>query len=391
MIKFSYADGTEICDYADGNITKRQSKFIENYKNNALNAERAKSWKHSGEGAMFRGDVRPGEEREVFRASVNGVYPLNDCETVYSFSINGTSGIYKTDTGNEKSPEVHIISSVDGEFSGGCLDADKGILVCSVARNDINADIAVFDTATGDYKTVTDGDTFDYDPFISPDNANIIYFASRGAGRDANGNFVKYSNASICKMDLSALTVEEAVSSEKLNYIKPVFFDGKLYAITTPGKEKKTNPVLEILLIPFRIVQAIANFINAFVTMFTGKSLASGGSNPAKGREFDSRKEYIKGNLINYETELKNNARKKDKDYGFIPSSWKLVEVESGSVIKSGVADYDILEDGTFIVTNGRRIFAVKDGKTQKLCNTEKCLVLGCRHSSRGRSDLFGF
>ncbi len=29
MIKFSYADGTEICDYADGNITKRQSKFIE--------------------------------------------------------------------------------------------------------------------------------------------------------------------------------------------------------------------------------------------------------------------------------------------------------------------------------------------------------------------------
>ena len=173
--------------------------------------------------------------------------------------------------------------------------------------------------------------------------------------------------------------------------MKPIEFGGRLYAITAPVKEKRPNPIIEILLIPFRIVQAIVNFINVFVTAFTGKSLASGGDNPAKGREYDSRKEYVKGNLINYEKELKKNKSKKDKDYGFIPQSWKLIEVASGDVIKSGVADFDILQDGTFIVTNGRRIFAVKDGKTTKLCNTEKCLTVACVHRSQTKTDLFDF
>lgn len=391
MEKFFFADGSDICEYSDGEVIKRHSKAIENYKNSALSVERSKSWKHSGEGAQFRGDVRPDEDTLNFAASVNGVYPVNDGEAVYSFKINRTSGIYKLDMTDEKSPEVHIINSVDGEFSGGCLDVSSGTLVCSVAGNDFNSDIAVFDIKSGDYKTVTDGDTLDCDPFISPDDGNVIYFTSRGAGRDGDGNFIKYSNASICKLNLSALTVDEVKSDEKYNYMKPMLFGGKLYAISAPAKEKRGNPFLEILLIPFRIVQAIANFINAFVIMFTGKSLASGGANPAKGRKYDSRKEYVKGNLINYEKELKRNKKGKDKDYGFIPLSWKLIEVESGKVIKNGVADYDILPDGTFIVTNGRRIFAVKDGKCTKLCNTEKCLVLACAHESETKNDLFGF
>lgn len=389
MDKFFFADGTDICAYIDGKVIRRRSKFIENYKNSALSIERAKSWKHSGEGAQFRGDVRVGEDGVSFSSSLNGVYPVNDSEAVYSFTINQTSGIYKTNVDDEKSPEVHIINSVESEFSGGCLDINSDTLVCSVSRNDFNSDIAVFDISSGDYKTVTDGDTLDCDPFISPDDGNVVYFTSRGAGRDNEGNFVKYSNSAICRLNLSEMTVEEVAASEKCNYIKPMLFDGKLYAISLPAKEKKGNPLLEILLIPFRIIQALANFINAFVVMFTGKSLASGGNNPAKGREYDSRKEYVKGNLINYEKELKRNARGKDKDYGFIPLSWKLIEVESGKVIKSGIADYDILPDGTFIATNGRRIFAIKDGKTEKLCNTEKCLIVACSHKSRTRSDLF--
>ena len=155
-------------------------------------------------------------------------------------------------------------------------------------------------------------------------------------------------------------------------------FNGKLYAIRLHAKEKKPNPIIEILLIPFRIVQAIVNFINVFVKAFTGKSLASGGDNPAKGREYDSRKEFVKGNLVNCEEEMKKNARGDKNDYGFIPHDWKIVEVESGTVIAAGAADFDVLPDGTFIYTNGRRIFAVKDGKREKLCNAERCLNVAC-------------
>lgn len=392
MEKFLFADGESICLYKDGEVIKRPSKFIENYKSVALNTERARSWKHSGEGAEFRGDLRYTEEESSFNSRITGVwFTESENEVAYAFSINTSSGIYKIDLSNEKVAEAHVINSVDYSFAGGCLDATAGLLATSMSRNFCNSDIALFDMKSGDYKLLTDGDTEDEDPFISPDDGNIIYFSSRGVGRSASGEFVSFSPAALCKLNVSALEVEEIAVSDKYSYFKPVMYNGKLYAIKAPAKEKSPNPLLEIILIPFRIIQAVANFINTFVRAFTGKSLASGGSNPAKGREYDSRKEFVRGNLINAEKEMKRNARKDKSDYGFIPLSWQLIEVESGNVIKSGVGDYDIAADGTFIVTNGKRIFAIKDKKCEKLLNVERCLRVSCKHNSNKKSDLFDF
>lgn len=391
MEKFLFADGSEICLYEDGKVSKFPSKFIENYKANAESIERSKSWKHSGEGAQFRGDVRLNEGKTVFESSINGLFIADEeKEIIYSFEINQTSGIYRKNLADEKGGEAHIITSIDSSFKDGSFDARSGMLALSVQRNFVNSDIAIFDVAKGDYKTVTDGDTLDSEPFISPDNANIIYFSSRGVGRDSSGNFACFSPSSIYRLDLDAVEAVEIKSDEKFSYLKPVEYNGKLYAIKTPGKEKGENPLLEIILIPFRIIQAIANFVNVFVRAFTGKSLASGGNNPTKGREYDSRREFIKGNLINVEKEMQKN-RKKGGDFGFIPLSWQLIEVESGNVIKSGIADYDIAPDGTIICTNGKHIFAIRDGKTQKLCNTECCIKVSCYHDSQIKSDLFDF
>ena len=392
MEKFLFSDGQDVCLYDNGNIIKQHSKYIENYRNACLSVERNKNWKHSGEGAQFRGDVRREPDEGNFKVALNGVYlSANENEAVYSFSVDSTSGIYKMKLGDEKAEEVHVINSVDYTFSGGCLASNTDVLVTSIRRNYYNSDIAVFDLKSGDYKTVTDGDTLDEDPFISPDDGNVIYFSSRGAGRDGAGNFMGYSTAAICKLNIAALEIDEVAASEKYSYIKPIVHGGKLYAIRVPAKEKGPNPLLEILLIPFRIIQAIANFVNVFVRAFTGKSLASGGSNPAKGREYDSREEYIKGNLINAEKEMKKNAKKNKSDYGFIPLSWQLIEVGSGNVIKSGIADFDILSDGTIIATNGKRIFAIKDGKCKKLADAGRCLNVSAKHESINKSDLFNF
>lgn len=391
MEKFLFSDGENVCLYDEGRIIKQRSKFIEKFKNVAQNVERAKSWKHSGEGAQFRGDVRQDADDIAFTQTINGVYLTAEDTAVYSFTVNQTSGIYIMQPGDEKAEETHVINSVDYVFGGGCLDAASGTLATSVKRNFCNSDIALFDMKSGDYKTLTEGDTLDEDPFISPDDGNIIYFSSRGAGRDGSGNFAGFSPAAVCKLDVAALEVEEVAVSEKYSYIKPVYHGGKLYAIRIPAREKGANPLVEILLIPFRIIQALVNFINVFVRAFTGKSLASGGSNPAKGREYDSREIYIKGNLINAEKERKKNAKKDKGDYGFIPASWQLIALESGKVIKNGIADYDILSDGTIIATNGRRIFALNDGKCKKIADAEKCFCVSAKHESQKKAELFDF
>ena len=175
MIEFLFSDGEEICSYSDGVVKRQRSKFIEKYKQTAIDAERAKSWKHSGEGAQFHGDVRYGEYGIKVASSINGIYPLADNTVAYSFTINRTSGIYITVPYDDKAQEVHIVNSVDYDFSGGCADAGSNVLFCSLRRNAYNSDIAVFNLDTGDYKTVTDGDTLDCEPFVSPRNGNIIY------------------------------------------------------------------------------------------------------------------------------------------------------------------------------------------------------------------------
>lgn len=389
MVKFAYADGQKICVYDGEKTTEYNSGYIERYKQSAENARRSTEWKRSGEGAMFRGDATyENSGEEAFDCSISGVYPTANSDwIVYSFILNSTSGIYKKCLTDEKSPETHVINSNNLTFGGGMINCTNNTLAVSLKRGYYNADIALFDLESGDYKSLTDGDTLDIDPCICPDDCNIIYFSSRGAGRDGKGGFVEFSPSAICKLDLNAMTVDEVLSSPKYNYYKPVVHGGKLYAIKAPVKEKRGNPLLEIILIPWRILQGIASFINIFVTATTGKSLTEGGSNPAKGKNYDSRKIEIAGNLIDVDKQLKKNASKRNSDYGFIPKSWELIEVDSGKVIKSGIGDFDITDDGTVIATNGKRIFAIKDGKCKKVCNAEYCIKVSCAHSAAVKSN----
>lgn len=394
MIKFTFADGQDICVYDGEKVEKYSSAYIENYKENSERVARNSEWKHSGEGAIFRGDVnRRSGGADGIECSLGGIYPAADENwVVYSFTVDSASGIYKKCLTDVKTPETHVINSNNLVFSGGCLDVKNDWLVISVKRNYYNADVAVFDMATGDYKCVTDGDTLDSDPFVSPDDGNIIYFSSRGVGRDNHGEFVEYSPSSICRLDLNSMTIDEILPPEGYSYFKPVYHGGKLYAIKAPVKEKRHNGFVEFLLFPWRILQAIASFINMFVTATTGRSLTEGGSNPARGREYDSRKIVVSGNLIDVDRQLKKNASKKDSDFGFIPKSWQLVEVDSGAVIKCGIGDFDIAEDGAIVATNGKRVFEIKDGKCRKVCNADFCIMVNCRHSSDKKQDpLFGF
>jgi hypothetical protein len=389
MSKFNFVDGHDICTCENGVVKKYQSTAIERYRQNLESVARSKEWKKTGEGAIFRGDIEEGNADRM-ECNISAVLPTEkEGEVVYCFTINETSGIYKKSLTEEKTPETHVVNSCDSKFVGGCYNAQSGTFVTEIKRNYCNSDIAVFDSKSGDYKLVTDGDTLDEDPAICPDEEHIVYYSSRGVGRDGNGEFVCFSPAAIYRLDTQKVELQEVASSEQYSYFKPVMFDGKLYAIKAPVKQKSGNPILEIILIPWRLLQAIAGFINLFIKAFSGKSITEGGANPAKGRDYDSKKIVVRGNLIDVEKQSKKNAGKKNKDYGFVPLSWQLIEVEGGKVIKSGIADYDICDDGTIIATNGRAIFEIKDGSCKKVYEAERCLRVDCRHSSKSNTSLF--
>lgn len=389
-IIFTFADGEEIGVWDGQSVRTLRSAFITNYKTNAEGIARSKAWKTSGSGAVFRESYHD-PAALTFDGQITGAYPAGGGEVIYSFKIDNSSGIYRLSACDDKLPESHIINSVELSFGCGSYNAASGELAASVARSYYNSDIALFNCTTGDYKTITEGDTADEDPFICDDNSSVIYYSSRAVGRDAHGEFVEYAPSAIYKLDLSNMSLEEVASSQKFSYFRPVVRGGELYAIKSPVKSaNKGNALLDIVLIPYRILQAIAGFISLFVNVFAGKSITSSGANPAKGRNYDSRKIKIAGNLIDVEKEAKRNAKKKDSDYGIVPSGWKLVNLTRGEELASGVAAFDIAPDGSVYYTNGRRIFCIKDGKRSKICNTSMCLHINCVHNGEKSGDLFG-
>ena len=383
MEKFAFSDGEKI-GYFDGEKSVlRESEYILRTREYAETRMRRDEWKYTGEGARFRGDYdRRQSGRRTVTACINGVQ-LSEGKIVYAFSTDGASGVYRKNPADEKEREEHILSSSEEEILS--VQGGGSRYAVTVRSDSVTSEIGILDCETSELKTLTDGDSRDANPFFSAEKGRIL-FDSAGVGRTADGSFSgKYAPAAICSIDLETLEIRELRREETHSLVKPKEgADGALYCIRRPNRERRGgNVFLEMLLIPFRIFQAIVLFVQAFVVLFTGKSLTSGGDNPTKGREQNSGKIYVDGCLIEAEREYKRNKKFKDRERGFIPMSWELIRFdgEKKEVLKRGVCDYALCADGGLYCTNGRHIFYLRDDEQKKVADCERCLSVSTEGS----------
>lgn len=406
-MRFCFSDGEKLGVYSDGEVQRSDCNYIVNYRETAIRDSKSKEWKRQGKAAQMMAEgYYFNEGEESVQAAIHGV-ALTEEENriVYAFSVNNSSGIYSKLLDDELKTEAHIVSSNEVEFMSVSCNGD-GEMLAAVQVDSVTSRIAVFPKNSGDYKCVTGGDSLDENPSFDY-TGKAVLFNSYGVGRDANNNFVEYAPSEIYRLNLSTLEVEELASDPKFSYIKPVSDqEGNVYCIKKPGSEKTGgNPLVEILLIPVRLVQAIAGFLSMFVMCFAGKPLVSGqsgrsvdlGGGAAKNGKADAKKIFINNNLLNVDKELKKN--KKQEDYGFIPSSWKLVRLgkngEAERELASGVADFCIVEENgvkNFVYTNGKHVFSLVEGqKRKKLFDTDFCLKVGSLTRAQTGDGLFDF
>lgn len=384
MDEILYNDRLSIKTYDSGKIEEYSSDFHSNYIDSAKRAAKNSEWKTQGMGARFMGEYSD-ESANVENSDVSYFDSLcffgSPDEIIYSMTVNQLSGVMKKDLTAAKDGEGHIIHSRELVFNGAYPDKENKKFVTCIKDNFVNSHLAVFDLASSDYMTLTDGDCCDFDASFSASNDSLIYFASKGAGRNGNGEFVKYSPSSIFSYDLLSGDVDEIVTEPNKSLAKPKDDEnGNLYYIIRPEKERKTSffgLLLDAILIPWKILKALFNFIELFTVMFTGKGFTEKSNNPAKTRDKTPQEIAIDDNLINAEEEYKKNLRHKDNFAGIAPWSWQLVKRSAnGTVtpIKNGVIDYCILSDGRIACTNGKHIFVIdENGKSEKIADTDLC------------------
>ena len=395
MEKIVFSDGDSIRVLDEGEEGTYASQYIADYRERMRRMVKNKEWKHSGMGAVFRGDTMSevGMDSETrVDAYINSVHAAGEDKVLYTFTVNQTSGVIEKTLSAKKDGERFILHTNDGELLSSDYNVTDGKFVAELRRGEISSDLVLLDTERGDYVSITDGDSRDENPSFSKKRPGVVLYDSLAAGRNARGEFVEYAPAAVYEYDLNTLDLKEIRASEKYSYIKPVEDEnGDIYCIRKPAKERERhNPVVEILLIPYRLLMAIVNFIQIFVVFFTGKTMTGGGNNPAKGWDTDSRQMIIRGNVIEVDKEIARNKKFKDKDLAFIPASWKLVRIRGGEEeeMKSGICDFSLAEDGV-VCTNGRKVFFLKEGKSEKIAEGELVLNVSTVTRAPESGDLF--
>ncbi len=392
-MKFAFVDGEKLCIHENGKTAVLESKYLSRARESALRSAKNKEWKRKTD--MLVDDELYFDFDEEVRAAVHCVSHTDSEEKIiYSFSVNGTSGIYYQYVNDKEKTEAHLISSNEVEFVGFSV-CKNGKILSTVQTSSVCANIAVMDNKSGDFQYLTGGDSLDENPSLDRDG-NIL-FNSYGVGRDQNNAFVTYGPSEIYRFDNDAKETKLLISSEKFSYVKPIADkNGNIYCIRKPAIDPPDeNVFLQILLIPVRIVQAIVGFISAFVACFAKKPLIQGQSARSIGNGGESAKNgantqkmLINNHLVNVEKELKRN--KKWSDLGFIPRSWTLVKIcgKDGSFdeyteyeLAFGAGDFCLVEEENenhLIYTTGRQIFDVHDkgesGKRNKLFDVDCCV-----------------
>ena len=152
--------------------------------------------------------------------------------------------------------------------------------------------------------------------------------------------------------------------------------DGNYYFIRQPYKppRDKREPLLKsVLLFPLRLIKAVIGFLNAFSVIFGGEPLRKNQSkDDIKTKNKSGRELYFEGRLIEAEKNEKENAASGDKNPGIFPRSRVLVKAApdgSETVLKKGVLDYTLCDEGVMISNGKELILLDKNGEEKVIAN----------------------
>jgi hypothetical protein len=220
---------------------------------------------------------------------------------------------------------------------------------------------------------VTEGDSIDLAPVWDPSADRQLLFQSAGTAGDARGMAFGLGPSSIQRLHIERAHIEPEFESPKLDFMAPHFGpDGTLHVVQRPYRGNTPRVPwwrlpFDVLLIPWRLLQAIFGWLNFFSARYSGRALMSGG--PDRDAP-DMRRLMLMGNVV----DASENARRERAargEEGFVPSDWELVRVEKDGirrVLAKGVGAFDFAADGTLVYTNGAAVYHIgADGKRNKL------------------------
>jgi hypothetical protein len=245
--------------------------------------------------------------------------------------------------------------------------ADEAIAF-SVQHQNGTANIGVMLKDEPGFCEVTEGDSVDTAPRWVPGTERRIVYQSAGIGRNRDGHPLALGPFSLHTVNIDTAELEVLAEDPRFDFLSPqITRDGALYYIRRPYNEhmraRPLRALKDTLLLPFRLLYALFQFLNFFSMRYTGKKLNTPAGTPR--REVNLEQMMIWGNLV--------AAQKEDvgEDVDLVPGSWQLARrspAGAEEILAKSVLAYDVAEDGTIAYSNGNAIFIRHpDGRKERL------------------------
>jgi hypothetical protein len=335
------------------------------------------AWKTQGFGARFMSGGMPwgngSDEPEhaeipvVINAVSRGTH---GGEILYSLASGEIGGLFSIDcTGQNERRLLHTADFRIGELNASATESK----IACVIRTKTGSHIAVMRADGGELSDVTQGDTLDASPVWVPNSDHELVFQSAGIARNSAGLAVGASASQVMKVNIESGSSDVLLGDDEHDYVDPKMdSSGNLYCIRKPyvSLTPSFNPfraMWDLILMPVRLLFALFQFMNFFTMRYTGKTLVSSGN--MRQRHLDPRQMMIAENLALARggSSLFAPNRRNWK----VSRSWTLIKKPvNGEIsdVAEGVLAFDLCDDGSFLCTNGNRVFrCTTDGQKQEV------------------------
>lgn len=359
-MKLFFLNDGEMGIYENGTARMLVSERKEKYIQTAHALEERNAWKYKGAGAKFQQQVNPYERASRMAETacrVTAVIPWQG-HALYALLTPEMGGLYTKETGADGA-EGNWLS--EREFEALDLHARGDRLVCALSTTGAETHIALFRAGSPRYEVITQGDTQDTAPFLSPDG-HTVYYASAGWARNEEGAPIAMGPSALLRLDVTDGSLTEVCEDARYDYLRPRLApDGTLYFIRRPYRQNGPRR----LTVGERL-KNVGAFFKGVGKLFqiigdpdgTAKRqprVGTGGAKAAQSRMLD-------GELLEIAMPGPGDAV---GDEGCIPDAWQLMRLNpdgTAEEVLRGAADYDFDGDA-LIYTDGRRIIRLADGK----------------------------
>ena len=293
----------------------------------------------------------------------------------YVLSVGRTVGLFKYYLDEQR--EIRIFHRQQTAVLGMTYLPQTQHIVLAVMLADGTAHLEVYDEEGTQKGAITHGDSVDAAPTVMPGAEATVVYQSWGLARNADtGAVVGLGHCAVHWVDYKAGEMDSLLDDEQWDYVAPhISQDKMLFAIRRPTDkpvhEKAGMAVKDSLMMPLRLGKAVFGYLNVFSMLYGKEPLRSAGGPRTPELDQDLGTLWLHGRRI----ELSRVRTDPEYAGNLVPASWKLI-AQAGrhaepQEIANHVAHFDVLADGSVLLSNGYDIHHWQRGQKHKLARME--------------------